>query len=137
MKKIIKQSISFFGISGIGWMLDFILYITLTNIFKINIDISNMMSSLLGVTFVFVTSTRKLFINNSKIDIKIKYLIYIIYQIILIFIVSKVMFILKNNLINIDLMLIVKNINIIVKIIITPFTMLINFIVMKNLIEKI
>ena len=137
MKKIIKQSISFFGISGIGWILDFILYITPTNIFKINIDISNMLSSLLGVTFVFITSTRKLFINNSKIDIKIKYLIYIIYQIILIIIVSKVMFILKNNLININLMLIVKNINIIVKIIITPFTMLINFIVMKNLIEKI
>lgn len=135
MKKLIKQALNFFGISGIGWILDFIVYTILTSLFKINVDISNMLSSLVGVTFVFFVSTRKVFINNSKINIKVKYIIYIVYQIILIFIASKIMLLLKDYLINIDL--IAKYINIIVKIIITPFTMIINFIVMKNLIEKI
>ena len=135
MKKLIKQALNFFGISGIGWILDFIVYTILTILFKINVDISNMLSSLVGVTFVFFVSTRKVFINNSKINIKVKYIIYIVYQIILIFIASKIMLLLKDYLINIDL--IAKYINIIVKIIITPFTMIINFIVMKNLIEKI
>lgn len=135
MKKLIKQALNFFGISGIGWILDFIVYTILTSLFKINVDISNMLSSLVGVTFVFFVSTRKVFINNSKINIKIKYIIYIVYQIVLIFTASKIMLLLKDYLINIDL--IAKYINIIVKIIITPFTMIINFIVMKNLIEKI
>lgn len=135
MKKLLKQALNFFGISGIGWILDLIVYTILTSILKINVDISNMISSLVGVTFVFFISTRKLFINNSKINIKIKYIIYVVYQIILIFTASKIMLLLKDYLSNIEL--IVKYINIIVKIIITPFTMIINFIVMKNLIEKL
>jgi len=137
MKNLIKQAINFFGISGIGWILDIIVYTISTSIFKINVDVSNTFSSFIGVTFVFFVSTRKLFINNSKINIKIKYIIYIIYQVLLIFTASNIMLILKDYLLTININLIIKYINIIVKIIITPFTMVINFVVMKNLIEKI
>lgn len=135
MKELIKQAFKFFGISGIGWIIDFTIYTILTSIFKLNVDISNIISSLSGCSFVFMISTRKLFENNSKINIKIKYAIYIIFELLLIFTSSKIMFLLKNNLINIKL--IAKYINILVKILITPFTMIINFIFMKNLIEKI
>ena len=135
--KIINQAINFFGISGIGWILDMIVYTILTSIIKINVDISNTFSSFIGVTFVFFASTRKLFINNSKINIKIKYIIYIVYQILLIFTASKIILILKDYLLTLNIDLIIKYINIIVKILITPFTMIINFIVVKNLIEKI
>ena len=109
----------------------------LTSIFKLNIDISNIFSSLVGVTFVFIMSTRKIFVSNSKINIKIKYLIYVIYQVILILTISKVMLLLKDIITPLNIDLINKYINITVKIIITPFTMVINFIVMKLLLEKI
>ena len=72
MKELIKQAFKFFGISGIGWIIDFTIYTILTSIFKLNVDISNIISSLSGCSFVFMISTRKLFENNSKINIKIK-----------------------------------------------------------------
>ncbi len=130
MKKIIK----FIFISGIGFIIDFIIYNVLTLLFKISIDFSNIISSICGVSFVFFLSTKKIFINNNyKIKLKYKYLIYIIYQLLLIFIASKIMIYLKNILIEINIDLIKKYVSILVKIIITPFTLTINYFVMKYL----
>ena len=137
MKEILIKVLKFIGFSGIGWLIDTTTYMILTSIFKLNIDISNIFSSLVGVTFVFIMSTRKIFVSNSKINIKIKYLIYVIYQVILILTISKVMLLLKDIITPLNIDLINKYINITVKIIITPFTMVINFIVMKLLLEKI
>lgn len=137
MKELLIKGLKFIGFSGIGWLIDTTIYMILTSIFKLNIDISNIFSSLVGVTFVFIMSTRKIFVSRSKINIKIKYLIYVIYQVILIITVSKLMLLLKSVITLLNIELINKYINIIVKIIITPFTMVINFIVMKLLIEKI
>ena len=137
MKEILIKVFKFIGFSGIGWLIDTTIYMILTSIFKLNIDISNIFSSLVGVTFVFIMSTRKIFVSNSKINIKIKYLIYVIYQVILILTISKVMLLLKDIITPLNIDLINKYINITVKIIITPFTMVINFIVMKLLLEKI
>ncbi len=137
MKELLIKGLKFIGFSGIGWLIDTTIYMILTSIFKLNIDISNIFSSLVGVTFVFIMSTRKIFVSKSKINIKIKYLIYVIYQVILIVTVSKLMLLLKSVITPLNIELINKYINIIVKIIITPFTMVINFIVMKLLIEKI
>lgn len=137
MKELLIKGLNFIGFSGIGWLIDTTIYMILTSIFKLNIDISNIFSSLVGVTFVFIMSTRKIFVSKSKINIKIKYLIYVIYQVILIITVSKLMLLLKSVITPLNIELINKYINIIVKIIITPFTMVINFIVMKLLIEKI
>lgn len=137
MKEILIKVLKFIGFSGIGWLIDTTIYMILTSIFKLNIDISNIFSSLVGVTFVFIMSTRKIFVSNSKINIKIKYLIYVIYQVILILTISKVMLLLKDIITPLNIDLINKYINITVKIIITPFTMVINFIVMKLLLEKI
>lgn len=134
--KIIKQALKFFGISGIGWLIDFTIYFILTNLLKINVDVANMISSLVGVTFVFLVSTRKIFINN-KIDLRIKYLIYVVYQLFLIYTVSKIMLVLKIWFISFDIELITNYISIIVKVFITPFTMVINYIVMKFLIERL
>lgn len=137
MKELLIKGLKFIGFSGIGWLIDTTIYMILTSIFKLNIDISNIFSSLVGVTFVFIMSTRKIFVSNSKINIKIKYLIYVIYQVILILTASKIMLLLKDIITPLNIALINKYINIAVKIIITPFTMIINFIVMKLLIEKI
>lgn len=137
MKELIKQALNFFGISGIGWIMDVIIYTVLTNLLNVHITVANIISSFVAVTFVFITSTRNLFVNSSKVNLKVKYLIYIVYQIIFVLLSSYIMSFIKTFLINTDIDFVVTNVNLIVKIIITPFTMIINFIVMKNLIEKL
>jgi len=131
------QAIQFVGLSGIGWLLDFATY-TLLGSVSGNLVLNNTISSWVGVTFVFIFATRKVFQNNSKISLKWKYVIYILYQCILIFFISKLLdvvnvFILEN----IAIQLIQQFSAILSKIIITPITMVLNFIVMKNVIEKL
>ena len=139
LKKILKQFINFLFLSGIGWIIDFTLYLLFSNIFNLKIIHSNILSSIPAVTFVFFVSTRKIFSkNNSRISLKEKYLIYFLYQLILILLISLLaqylyLLSLKNISMNIEL----KLLKIIIKILITPITMLINFIVMKFLIEKL
>lgn len=139
LKKILKQFINFLFLSGIGWVIDFTLYLLFSNIFNLKIIHSNILSSIPAVTFVFFVSTRKIFSkNNSRISLKEKYLIYFLYQLILILLISLLaqylyLLSLKNISMNIEL----KLLKIIIKILITPITMLINFIVMKFLIEKL
>lgn len=137
MKHLLKQAISFIGLSGIGWILDFCTY-TVLGFFSRSLALNNTISSWVGVTFVFIFATRKVFEKNSSISLKWKYLIYILYQIILIYFVSKVlnginMFIVHN----IAIGLILKFSSIISKILVTPVTMILNFFVMKGVIEKL
>lgn len=139
LKKILKQFINFLFLSGIGWLIDFTLYLLFLNIFNLKIIYSNILSSIPAVTFVFFISTQKIFSkNNSRISLKEKYLIYFLYQLILILLISLLaqylyLLSLKNISMNVEL----KLLKIIIKILITPITMLINFIVMKFLIEKL
>lgn len=139
LKKILKQFINFLFLSGIGWLIDFTLYLLFSNVFNLKIIYSNILSSIPAVTFVFFVSTRKIFAkNNSRISLKEKYLIYFLYQLILIVLISSLaqylyLLSLKNISMNVEL----KLLKIIIKILITPITMLINFIVMKFLIEKL
>ena len=139
LKKIFKQFINFLFLSGIGWIIDFILYLFFSNVFNLKIIYSNILSSIPAVTFVVFVSTGKIFSkNNSRISLKEKYLIYFLYQLILIVLISSLaqylyLLSLKNISMNVEL----KLLKIIIKILITPITMLINFIVMKFLIEKL
>ena len=136
MKKVIKQFFGFIGISGIGWIIDFIIYNILSSPFNVDISIANMISSLIGVTFVFIFSTRKIFENGGKLSLRTKCIIYLIYQVILILCVSKLIIVVKELLVNIDIDLVVKYAKVLAKILITPITMTINFVVMKYLVEK-
>lgn len=137
MKHLLKQAVQFIGISGIGWLLDFAVYTVLGMLFH-DLFFGNMISSWVGVTFVFLFSTRSVFQNNSKIALKWKYLIYILYQCILIFFISKLLnavhlFIVAHVMVDVA----VKFSAIIAKIVVTPVTMTLNFFVMKGIIEKI
>lgn len=137
MKHLLKQAVSFIGLSGIGWILDFCTY-TVLGFFSRNLVLNNTISSWVGVTFVFIFATRKVFENNSRISLKWKYLIYILYQIILIFFVSKVLDGINMLIIhNIAIGLILQFSAIISKILVTPITMILNFFVMKGVIEKL
>lgn len=137
MKKILEQAVKFVGLSGIGWVLDFFIY-TFLGLLSSNVVVNNMISSWVGVTFVFIFATRKVFQNNNKNSLKRKYFIYIAYQIVLIFFVSKLLGIVNEVMVsNIHIEMVDKFSAIISKILVTPITLVINFIVMKGVIEKL
>lgn len=137
MKKILEQAVKFVGLSGIGWVLDFFIY-TFLGLLSSNVIVNNMISSWVGVTFVFIFATRKVFQNNNKNSLKWKYFIYIAYQIVLIFFVSKLLGIVNEVMVsNIHIEMVNKFSAIISKILVTPITLVINFIVMKGVIEKL
>ena len=137
MKQWLNQAVKFIGLSGVGWLLDFCVY-TLLGVFLHNLVANNIFSSWVGVTFVFIFATRKVFQNNHTISLKWKYIIYIIYQAVLIFFISKLL-----NGINLSILshttvvLITRFSSIISKILVTPITMTLNFFVMKYVIEKL
>ena len=137
MKRFLLQTAKFIGLSGIGWILDFGIYSILT-ILCHNPELSNVISSWVGVTFVFIFATRKVFQDNGKIPLKLKYVIYLCYQCLLILFISKVL-----NAISIFIgsrctMEIIRNMSaLIAKIAVTPITMVLNFIMMKVIVEKI
>ena len=137
MKNLLKQAVKFVGLSGIGWILDFLTY-TILGLISSNVVVNNIISSWIGVTFVFIFATRKVFQNQSQISLKWKYLIYLGYQVLLILLISKLLgqvneFILVHNTIRI----IRRFSTIISKILVTPITMVLNFIVMKSVIERL
>lgn len=137
MKEILRQAIRFVGLSGIGWILDFCTY-TVLDLMSPNLVLNNIISSWVGVTFVFTFATRKVFKNNSKISLKLKYLIYLGYQLILIFAISNLLGAINAAIVNnITIDLILKFSSIIAKILVTPITMVLNFFVMKGVIEKL
>ena len=134
MQKTIKYTL----VAGLGFITDFLVYNLLTILFDLNVLLSNIISSLIGLTIVFFLATNKVFKkNNCGIKLKYKYLIYVIYELILILFASKMMSILSNILSKTDIILIIKYAKLISKIIMTPITFTINYFVMKYLIEKL
>ena len=137
MKQKIIKSLKFFGLSGIGWLMDVSIYSILSYIFNINVGIANIISSFVAVTFVFTTSTRKIFKNTQSFKLRYKYIAYLIYQVLLITLSSFVIAFLKDFIVELSISWLNNYVNILVKIIVTPFTMVLNYIVMSLLIEKI
>ena len=137
MLLLFKQLLKFMGVSGIGWCLDFILY-TILAFCGVNLFWDNICGAVLGVSFVFIFSTRYIFKNEGNIPLWAKYFIYVTYQIILVIIISKILVIINSFLlVNFAQYLNEKTAAVLSKILITPLTMICNFIVLKNIIEKI
>ena len=87
MKKILKQAIHFFIYSGIGWLIDMVIFTILSRFFLPTFA-ANIISATCAATYVYFTSAKRLFVNKGKIDTKYKYFIYVIYQIVVILIAS-------------------------------------------------
>lgn len=139
-QKLLKQFYYFILVSGTGWLIDFGLFYLLSTFVRLNVLYSNLISTIPAFTFVFIISTRKIFINNIKLlTLKQKYLFYFIYQFILVFSISvfgQWLYNYSHNSLTIysftDDM-----IKFSMKIVITPITMTFNFLLMKLLTEKI
>ena len=141
MKMLFKQMLKFFVLSGTGWLLDFSVYMFIAVQLGFDVLYANILSSIPALTFVFAVSTRKIFKNKkSKVPLWGKYAIYLFYQLILIVFVSWIGQILFDWLSQTSLMKIPfvgSNVKLICKVMITPFTMITNFFVMKILQEKL
>lgn len=73
---LLRQAIQFIGISGIGWLMDFTIF-SLLGLCSANLTINNIISSSVAVSFVFVVSTCKTFVQkNGGMNLKIKFAIY-------------------------------------------------------------
>lgn len=138
MKKLLIQALSFFGISGIGWLMDMGIYTVVSSVFDISVGIINMFSSLVAVTFVYIVSTKKLFKNNeNKFNIRKKYVFYILYQVCMICFSSMMIGLIASNLMKSSIVFIKSFYKVLSKVIFTPVTMIINFFFMKWLLEKV
>jgi len=137
MRQLLKQAIKFIGFSGIGWLIDFSIY-NILGFISSNLFLNNMISSWFGVTFVFIFSTRKVFVSNDGTTLKYKYLIYILYQLVLIFSISGLLSWISRWINTHSAIAMIHQFSgLIAKIVVTPVTMILNFIVMKIVIEKI
>jgi len=141
IKNLIRQIFSFLFVSGIGWLIDFSVYTFLTQLYSLPVLISNCISSCPAVIWVFWFSSKKIFAaKKSGLKLYQKYLIYFAYQLILVVCISILAQYLYRWLISIgtsDQDILHKYGKILIKLAVTPVTMTVNFIFMKNLIEKL
>lgn len=137
LKNLLYQAIRFIGLSGIGWVLDFTCYSILSFVIG-DPFISNVISSCIGATFVFIFSTRFIFRQNTHVPLVIKYVVYILYQLLLIYLISKLLSWVNTLLVlHFTWFIVLKFAALISKIIVTPITMTLNFFVMKGVMEKL
>lgn len=141
MKKLLGQVLGFLAVSGTGWLLDFGVYLLLTNLLGFNVAYANMLSCIPALTFVFIVSTRKVFDSGrSRLPQAAKYAIYFLYQMVLVFCVSLLGQWLFGWVSRTGLMrfaLVANHLKLLCKLAITPITMTANFFVMKLLAEKL
>lgn len=139
--KLLHQIVSFIIFSGIGFLIDFGIYYYLTSNLVLPVMYANMVSAIPAITWVFVLSTRKVFLRskNSRIPIWVKYVSYLVYQFILLSIVSYIAQFLYDMLYiyTYSIPLVHQYFQLICKCMITPITMICNFLVMKNIIERL
>ncbi len=137
LRRLMQQALRFLGLSGIGWLLDFTVY-TLLSLRMENLALVNVLSSLVGASFVFIFSTRFVFRDSHRIPLACKYAIYIVYQLLLIWLISRLLaWIAAVIALRAPWELLRRSSAILAKIIVTPVTMTINFFAMKAVIEKL
>ena len=136
LRGLFRQALRFIGLSGIGWLLDFAVYTVLSMLLS-NLAAANMLSSLVGASFVFLFSTRFVFRDNHRIPLFLKYCAYIVYQVILIVLISLLLSRINALICAFAPAFIAAFSAILSKIIVTPITMTLNFFVMKFAIEKL
>ncbi len=139
VKRIFHQFILFVLVSGVGWLMDFSIYTVLSYLTDLKVIVINIISSIPAITYVFLLSNKKIFKNeHSRLSLKTKYLLYFAYQLVLLLCISAFGELLYGIFIDvITVPFLLEHLKIVIKILITPITMTVNFIVMKNLIEKL
>lgn len=138
LRKLMNQLVKFILVSGIGWMIDFVIFYILSGIFHFSVMVSNIISTIPAFTFVFLISTRKIFRKKTgNISLMAKYAIYFTYQIIFVYVVSFIGQKVFELLCGANLLSDITLLKLAAKIVITPITICCNFIMLKVLTEKL
>ena len=136
MGNLISKFFRFIGVSGIGWILDFVIYTLLTGVAHLPVALSNYISTVPAITLVFFVSPRKLFLcRPDGLSLRAKYMLYVIYQLLL---VTTVSFLAQwmAGFLPLLLPFLSGVAKLAAKVLITPVTMVCNFFVLKYLAEK-
>ena len=139
MRRLLKKFLQFMLVSGVGWVLDFGIFTLLTA--TLPMVISNCISSLTAVTFVFFVSTWKILGNKTDGHSRqVKYLVYVVYQLLLItgvsFLAQWLHGLLEGWTALSALPLLGEHTKLVAKILITPLTMVCNFFVLRQISER-
>lgn len=138
---LLGQALRFFGVSGSGWLIDFCVFWVLTQFGGLKVAYANMLSSIPAITLVFFVSTRHIFAGRKEgLPLWKKYVIYFLYQMLLVFCVSWIgegLYQLLSRTSLVQFPLLSEHLKLVCKILITPITMSINFVVMKLLCERL
>ncbi len=129
IKNHIKPFLSFSFIAGIGWLVDISIFTVLTAIFQYSVLYSNCLSSFVAITLVFTVSTKRIFIHNNEFML-LKFIMFGVFQLFSIWFFSHVIYLVSKYLYTHFLLTFVF-IPVIVKISVTPFTLLLNYLLMK------
>lgn len=132
-RTIFQTFLRFAFLSGMGWVCDFVTFVILVEGSNTSAFVANIISSYVGVTFVYLTSLR--FVFNKMTHNHAWFLsIYWSFQLISILIYSGILKEVVDVLVRQDLIALVQSYGeIIGKIVVTPFNLLTNFLFMKFL----
>lgn len=137
MKQLLTKFVQFVLVSGVGWLIDFSVYLALTAAMGRSVLVANYLSSLPAITFVFLVSTRKTFVcRKDGLSMKGKYAAYVVYQFLLVSLVScfgQWLFLRGMTVLPADYAQVCK---LMIKVLITPITMICNFFVLRQIAEK-
>lgn len=131
--------LGFVGISGLGWCLDFAVYSLLTSLLGLRVVTANYISTVPAITLVFFLSTRHTFrCREGGLPLWTKYLLYALYQLLLVTAVSWLGQAVYDWLSPLALpALIGRYLKVLIKIGMTPVTMVMNYLVLGRLIERL
>ncbi len=126
-----KLFVGFVVISGLGWLLDFLVYSVLTQVLQSGPATANVVSSFVGVTYVWIEALNRLF-ERGHYSRSVYLPVYWGYQSVSILAYSMLISIMSTTSLN-DWLAHVLRVpsELTVKVLITPFNLLTNFIFMK------
>ena len=133
------QALAFVAVSGGGWLVDVSVFMGLTALVAWLPLYANIVSSSCGVLFVFVVSSRRIFERNAGSMLQ-KVALLILFNLLVIVVCSFVLAAIVTGLSRLafgtGLMLPPAAIGLAAKVIVTPMTLVLNFLVVRFLLER-
>lgn len=128
-----KVFIGFVLISGVGWLLDFSSFTAMTQLFGIAYSKANFVSSMIGVTYVWIVALGRLFRRKNE-GFPLYLMIYWAYQAASISLYSLLISLIAKSSPNLQMSLLLGvPVALVAKIILTPVNLLTNFVFMSFL----
>ncbi|HEV7252628.1 MAG TPA: GtrA family protein [Mesorhizobium sp.] len=133
-----RAAAKFVGVSGLGWLLDLSLFMTLSFLTDLGPLVTNLISAGVAVTFVFLISARYVFMYEGQY-LASKLLAYVAFNIVAILAASAAIGLMAQALTSLSAPYLAspeRLSGIAAKLLVTPVTLLANFLFSRLLLEK-